>query len=160
MKIGECIGFFDKGTNCFKSKKINISTDPFPQPENSSIWNEIINSCADLASTNAEDIRRQLAAADVELIEGLASFPDSGGTDSLFVTKANWAVETIKADKILIATGSTPFRPSGIPFDGSRVFDSDSINQVSSMKETGIFHVSRNMLILLNSGAPSLTAFL
>ena len=95
-----------------------------------SIWNEIINSCADLASTNAEDIRRQLAAAGVELIEGLASFPDSGGTDSLFVTKTNWAVETIKADKILIATGSTPFRPSGIPFDGSRVFDSDSINQV------------------------------
>ena len=98
-----------------------------------SIWNEIISSCADLASTNAQDIKRQLSAAGVELIEGLASFPDSGGTDSLFVTKPSFAVETVKADKILIATGSTPFRPSGIPFDGARVFDSDSINQVNSV---------------------------
>ena len=95
-----------------------------------SIWNEIISSCADLASTNAQDIRRQLTAAGIDVVEGLASFPDSGGTDSLFVTKANFAIETVKSDKILIATGSTPFRPSGIPFDGSRVFDSDSINQV------------------------------
>jgi pyruvate/2-oxoglutarate dehydrogenase complex dihydrolipoamide dehydrogenase (E3) component len=98
-----------------------------------SIWNEIINSCADLASTNAQDIRRQLEDAGVELIEGLASFPDSGGTKSMFVSTGTGnksSVTTVNADKFLIASGSKPFRPSGIPFDGYRVFDSDSINQV------------------------------
>ena len=35
--------------------------------------------------------------------------------------------------RVLIATGSTPFRPGGIPFDGRRVFDSDSINTLSRL---------------------------
>ncbi|TGL59305.1 Si-specific NAD(P)(+) transhydrogenase [Leptospira ognonensis] len=35
--------------------------------------------------------------------------------------------ETISADHILIATGSYPFRPSNIPFDGERIHDSDTI---------------------------------
>ena len=69
----------------------------------------------------------------MELIEGLASFPDSGGTKSMFVSSGignKSTVSTVNADKFLIASGSKPFRPSGIPFDGYRVFDSDSINQV------------------------------
>ncbi|MDF3820010.1 Si-specific NAD(P)(+) transhydrogenase [Leptospira sp. 96542] len=34
---------------------------------------------------------------------------------------------TISGKFILIATGSTPFRPSNIPFDGNRIHDSDTI---------------------------------
>ena len=98
-----------------------------------SIWNEIIGNCFDLASSNAADIRRQLEAAGVVYVEGLASFADSGGTDSIFVTNRELSIDTVVADKILIATGSKPFRPGGIPFDGKRIFDSDSINQVCSV---------------------------
>jgi NAD(P) transhydrogenase len=101
-----------------------------------SVWNEIISSCIDLASSNAQDIRRQLGAAGVVYIEGLGSFVDSGGTDSLVVTKTDLSLETIMAEKILVATGSKPFRPGGIPFDGTRIFDSDSINQLGFLPKS------------------------
>lgn len=96
-----------------------------------SVWNEIISNCVELASSNAQDIRRQFEFAGVTYIEGLASFPDSGGTESMFVTKSDGSIESVKAEKFLLCTGSKPFRPHGIPFDGKRIFDSDSINQVS-----------------------------
>ena len=96
-----------------------------------SVWNEIIHACTDLASSNAQDVTRQLDFAGVRYVEGFASFPDSGGTKSFFVTKSDDSIETLRAKNILIATGSKPFRPGGIPFDGKRIFDSDSINQVS-----------------------------
>jgi NAD(P) transhydrogenase len=84
-----------------------------------------------LATQNAQDVFRQLDYAGVDYIEGFASFPDGGGTDSLLVSHSDGvSVETIAAKNILIATGSKPFRPAGIPFDGKRVFDSDSINQL------------------------------
>ena len=95
-----------------------------------SVWNEIITNCVELASSNAQDIRRQLDFAKVSYVEGLAAFPDSGGTDTLSVELPDSSVEIVRADKFLIATGSKPFRPGGIPFDGRRIFDSDSINQV------------------------------
>lgn len=107
-----------------------------------SIWNEIICACTDLASSNANDIRRQLEEAGVDYIEGLASFPDSGDTHSLNVYSiSSDSTRIVTSSKILLATGSTPFRQSGIPFDGQRIFDSDSINQLgflpSSIAITG-----------------------
>ena len=69
--------------------------------------------------------------AGVDYIEGLAAFSDGGDSKSLYVSKRDFEVDTITADKVLLATGSTPFRQGGIPFDATRVFDSDSINQVS-----------------------------
>mmetsp|Transcript_39836 Transcript_39836/g.119829 ORF Transcript_39836/g.119829 Transcript_39836/m.119829 type:complete len:506 (-) Transcript_39836:267-1784(-) len=107
-----------------------------PQTKPRSVWNEIINSCVDLASSNARDVRRQLEYAGVEYIEGLASFDDSGDTNSLLVKKSDESASTISVDKVLIATGSKPFRPGGIPFDGKRVFDSDSINQLSYLPKS------------------------
>ena len=35
--------------------------------------------------------------------------------------------EELETDIILIATGSSPFRPPGIPFDDNLIYDSDSI---------------------------------
>jgi hypothetical protein len=99
-----------------------------------------MSSCFDLASSNAQDIRRQMEDAGVDYVEGLASFTDGGDTSTLSVSNKgkgkaddeSAAVETVQvsASNILIATGSTPFRQGGIPFDANRVFDSDSINQV------------------------------
>jgi pyruvate/2-oxoglutarate dehydrogenase complex dihydrolipoamide dehydrogenase (E3) component len=91
-----------------------------------------MSSCLDLASSNAQDIRRQLEDAGVDYVEGLATFADGGGTSSLCVSKGEFAMETISADKVLIATGSSAFRQGGIPFDANRIFDSDSINGVSN----------------------------
>jgi NAD(P) transhydrogenase len=105
----------------------------------SSIWNEIINSCVDLASSNAQDIRRQLEENGVDYIEGLGCFPDSGDSHSLCVTQkpnSDDPPQIVTSDKILVATGSTPFRQEGIPFDGKRIFDSDSINQLDFLPKS------------------------
>jgi NAD(P) transhydrogenase len=68
-------------------------------------------------------VRENLAAHQVDLIAGAASFED----------RTTVAVETEKevlhlgGKAILIATGSYPHRPAEIPFDDRAIFDSDSI---------------------------------
>ena len=129
LSIGGPTGLFSKALRD-TSKHISVSTLRGMGLREESVWNEVISNCVDLASSNAQDVFRQLEFTGVQYVEGFASFPDSGGTNSLFVTSQDLSVQTVKAKNILIATGSTPFRPGGIPFDGVRVFDSDSINQV------------------------------
>ena len=116
-----------------------------------SVWNEIITNCVELASSNAQDIKRQLEFAGVTYIEGLAAFPDSGGTNSLSVEHSDGSVQIVRADKYLLATGSKPFRPGGIPFDGKRIFDSDSINQVRSEKHLWLSFLSPRKMFLSHS---------
>ena len=101
-----------------------------------SVWNEIVTSCVELASFNARDTIRQLEYAGVTYVQGHAAFADSGGSSSLFITDSDNSISAFNADKILIATGSTPFRPGGIPFDGKRIFDSDSINTLSYLPKS------------------------
>lgn len=137
LSIGGPTGLFSKALRD-TSKRIKVSTLRGMGLREDSVWNEIINSCVDLASSNAQDVNRQLEFAGVELIQGFASFPDSGGTESLIVAYPDNTVSTVSAKNVLIATGSKPFLPGGIPFDGTRVFDSDSINQV--LKRT-VLHV-------------------
>jgi NAD(P) transhydrogenase len=134
LSIGAPTGLFGKALRD-TSKRIKVSTLRGMGLREDSIWNEIMSSCVDLASSNAQDIKRQLGDAGIEYVEGLSYFADDGGSHSLCVSKANSAVETISADKILLATGSTPFRQGGVPFDGNRIFDSDSINQVILTRE-------------------------
>jgi NAD(P) transhydrogenase len=129
LSIGGPTGLFSKALRD-TSKRISVATLRGMGLREDSVWNEIINNCVDLASSNAQDVFRQLKFAGVHYVEGFATFPDSGDTNSLFVVSQDKSVQTIRAKNILIATGSTPFRPGGIPFDGVRVFDSDSINQV------------------------------
>jgi len=101
-----------------------------------SVWNEIVNSCVELASFNARDTIRQLEYAGVTYVQGMAAFADSGGSSSLFVTATDNSISTVTASKVLIATGSKPFRPGGIPFDGKRIFDSDTINTLSYLPKS------------------------
>lgn len=44
--------------------------------------------------------------------------------------------QKIKGDNILIATGSAPYHPDNIPFDGKRIHDSDSILDLERMPES------------------------
>ncbi|CAJ1935238.1 unnamed protein product [Cylindrotheca closterium] len=126
LSLGAPTGLFGKALRD-TSKRIKVSTLRGMGLREDSIWNEILSSCFDLASANADDIIRQLEDANVDLIEGLAAFADDGESTSFFVSNDS-TVETISARKILIATGSTPYRQGGVPFDSKRIFDSDSIN--------------------------------
>lgn len=71
-----------------------------------------------------EVIRAQLLRNHVDLIAGTASFADP---HTLAIAAELGANRTITADKIVIATGTTPAHPPSIAFDGVRVLDSDQI---------------------------------
>jgi pyruvate/2-oxoglutarate dehydrogenase complex dihydrolipoamide dehydrogenase (E3) component len=82
-----------------------------------------------------------------QYVKGHAAFADSGGPSSLIITPEGSGIRggvgvgtggivTLNANRVLIATGSTPFRPGGIPFDGKRIFDSDSINTLSKLPKS------------------------
>ncbi len=72
-----------------------------------------------------EVIRSQLMRNHIELIPGVATFLDPH-TLSVDIESAA-AHRTLTADKVVIATGTTPARPPQVNFDGIRVLDSDQI---------------------------------
>ncbi len=72
-----------------------------------------------------EVVRAQLLRNHIELLGGFATFVDP---HTLSVDLEGTAVHrTLTADKIVIATGTTPARPANVDFDGLRVLDSDQI---------------------------------
>ena len=69
----------------------------------------------------------------VELVWGTASFADP---HLIRVVTRDGASRDLAADKILIATGSSPFHPPGIPFAEQAVYDSDEILTMPSIPKT------------------------
>ncbi len=69
-------------------------------------------------------IASNLDAHKIELITGAASFEDA---HTIKVVDQKGATRQLRGEVILIATGSTPYRPPEIPFDHKTIFDSDSI---------------------------------
>jgi len=59
-----------------------------------------------------------------ELLTGEASFVDA---NTIKIVKNDGSVEKITAEKVVIATGSHPYRPDDINFKHPRVYDSDTI---------------------------------
>ena len=77
-----------------------------------------------LVAQERRKVRDNLAAHHVDVIHGVASFKDP---HSLAVTTRHEEIVGLRADFILISTGSRPHRPPEIPFDDQVTFDSDSI---------------------------------
>jgi NAD(P) transhydrogenase len=78
---------------------------------------------AAVSEAAGEAVRLNLERQGVELVEGTASLGKKGTVR----VETNSGPRTLQADVILIATGSRPFHPPGIPFDDPDVYDSDSI---------------------------------
>ena len=138
LSIGGPTGLFSKALRD-AAKRIKVPTLRGMGLREDSIWNEITGACVELASFNARDIKRQLEYAGVTLIEGYAKFEDSGGSHHLVVSQddeSDASTTVVSTDKVLIATGSRPFQPTNIPFDGVRIFDSDSINGLSYLPKS------------------------
>jgi len=77
-----------------------------------------------------EVIQNQLSRNGVEIIEGTATFVDD---HTISIENIDGSVEQFKSDFFLIAVGSRPIRPEGIPFDDDHVFDSDGILRIKRM---------------------------
>lgn len=73
----------------------------------------------------AKEIRQNLQRHGVDIYLGTASFED------VHTIRVKGSKEVLLQGKyIIIATGSYPYHPSSIPFDGKRVHDSDTILQI------------------------------
>ncbi|PYB71322.1 MULTISPECIES: Si-specific NAD(P)(+) transhydrogenase [Rhizobium] len=98
----------------------------------------------------AEDLRRRLLITldhEVEVLEhqfsrnrvsqlrGTARFLD---LHTIEVTKDDGEVLHVKADSVLLAVGTRPFRPTHIPFDGASVLDSDEILEIKDLPRSMI----------------------
>ena len=79
-----------------------------------------------------ERIRWNLDRHGVSYFQGVARFVD---VNTIEMAATGKAPTRITADKILIATGSEPFRPDNVPFDDADVDDSDTILGLDRLPE-------------------------
>jgi NAD(P) transhydrogenase len=79
---------------------------------------------AEVIATRTKSVGENLDRHGIELIHGEARL---GPDHSVIVRSSEGSERTARAGVILIATGSRPFRPAGVPFDDPDVHDSESI---------------------------------
>jgi len=77
-------------------------------------------------------ITHNLARHNIELIRGSASFVDAHTIN----IKSEAGEQQINGDVMLIATGSSPYRPPNVPFDGQLIHDSDTILHMNHIPKT------------------------
>lgn len=99
---------------------------------------------SELMHRNSEVIRKQMEVVvdqfsrnNVEIVYGDAAFT---GIHALLVKSASGAPQELESDIIIIATGSRPAHPQGLPFDSEQIYDSDSI--------LGLNRIPENMAII------------
>jgi NAD(P) transhydrogenase len=85
-----------------------------------------------VVETERKQVARNIERHGIDLIRGRASIKDP---HTVVIDAPDGPLE-IQADYILIATGSSPYRPRDIPFDGQLILDSDSILTVQSIPRT------------------------
>lgn len=78
-----------------------------------------------VTASEVQEIHENLLRHKVDIYHGVGTFEDAH-TLRIQGTKE----ELIWGDNIIIATGSCPYHPSHIPFDGRRIHDSDTILQI------------------------------
>jgi len=93
-------------------------------------FKQVMQSAEDVIKKQVNMRARFYGRNDVTLFHGWASFQDE---HHVIVDNGVDAKIVLKADKIIIATGSRPYRPANVDFDHARVFDSDKI---LTLKET------------------------
>jgi NAD(P) transhydrogenase len=84
----------------------------------------VLQSAARVIPKQVEMHTEYFARNRVSVHIGQASFIDAHRVNLLLL---DGGVETIYADKIIIATGSRPYRPSDVDFHHPRIYDSDTI---------------------------------
>ncbi len=78
-----------------------------------------------VSASEGQEIYENLMRHGVDIYHGTASFQDPHT-----ISVSGEKNEEIWGEHILIATGSYPYHPANIPFDGVRIHDSDTILQI------------------------------
>jgi NAD(P) transhydrogenase len=80
-------------------------------------------------------IRSQLTRNGVSILPGMGRFTDP---HTVQVSDGSGQERSVTADKIVIATGTTPARPSSVDFDAQTIIDSDGILGLNRLPRTMI----------------------
>src|SRR5215475_995662 len=72
-------------------------------------------------------LEHQFARNGVETLRGTARFLDPHGIE---VITESGDVRQLQGERVMIAVGTRPHRPDGVPFNGTSVFDSDEIVEI------------------------------
>jgi NAD(P) transhydrogenase len=96
----------------------------------------LIAHTAAIVAAETRVVRDQLARNGITLIRGEASF----ASDRAIAVASEAGGRVFTADRIVVAVGSEPLRPSSIPFDDGRVFDARTI--------LGLSRLPKRMLIV------------
>ena len=84
---------------------------------------DLLFRCHVVIQREIETVRLQMRRNGVSVLSGTASFT---GSNRLAVTGQAGTTE-VEADRIVIATGSSPAAPPGVPVDGETIIDSDAL---------------------------------
>lgn len=74
------------------------------------------------------EVRQNISVHNVSIIHGFATFEDA---HHIVVSSKDGTTRRIRSENFVIATGSYPFHPEGIPFDADCVQDSDTILHIN-----------------------------
>lgn len=128
-------GFFSKTLRA-ASVRMNIPTLSRMDDADDLIWREIAEQSNDTLEASSKRALREVIAAGIDFISGFASFGKTNHTLNISKGPLN---ATIFGHNILLATGSKPVRlpqSSSSSFEGKRIFDSDSIKDLSHLPQS------------------------
>lgn len=86
---------------------------------------------AEVVELSVEAVRRNIERHGIELIQGEARLT----ADREVLVEGPGGQRQLHGDVVLVATGSRPFHPPGIPFDDPEVHDSESILSIEQIPE-------------------------
>ncbi len=85
---------------------------------------DLLHRVAVTITQETEVMTHQLRRNNIDIILGSASFIDP---HRIQITSRQGEVSEVQGDYILLATGTKPYRPEHIPFDGETIIDSDDV---------------------------------
>lgn len=84
-----------------------------------------------VSTSEGNEVERNLHKHQVDIYQGTASFEDS---HTIMISGEK--EDKVYGEYMIIATGSYPFHPPEIPFDGKRIHDSDTILEITRIPQS------------------------
>ncbi len=97
------------------------------------VWRQVQDMTLEVLNENGMKNLQDLKYKHIPNLRGNATFVD---THTLNIESEGSETIELKTKNVLIATGSTAYRLPHIPYDSTRVFDSDSIKALSFLPKS------------------------
>ncbi|EKX52670.1 hypothetical protein GUITHDRAFT_101831 [Guillardia theta CCMP2712] len=116
------------------SKKIDVGTLRKMGLKDVTVWKQVQELTSDIVKASGQSNLAAVQACRIPHLRGSARLMSSSEVEVTF-TESNRSIP-VRGKRILVATGSTPYRMPGIPYDQMRIFDSDTIRMLTFLPKT------------------------